>query len=46
MTEMAKRFGLEEKFTEGRTQKEWIRWGYEQTLAKRQAARSDQAPGL
>lgn len=34
MTEMAKRFGLEEKFTEGRTQKEWIRWGYEQTLAK------------
>ena len=34
MTEMAKRFGLKEKFTEGRTQKEWIRWGYEQTLAK------------
>lgn len=34
MTQMAKRFGLEDKFTEGRTQKEWIRWGYEQTVAK------------
>ena len=35
MTEMATRFGLEEKSTpKARTQKEWIRRGYEQTQAE------------
>ena len=34
MREMAKRFGVEDKYTEGRTYKEWLRWGYEQTLQK------------
>lgn len=34
MREMAKRFGVEDKYTEGRTYKEWLRWGYEQTLKK------------
>ena len=34
MSQMAKRFGIEEKYTEGRTQKDWIRWCYEQTLKK------------
>jgi anaerobic selenocysteine-containing dehydrogenase len=28
---IAKRFGLEEKFTEGRTQEQWVEWCYEQT---------------
>lgn len=32
--ELAKRFGVEEKFTEGRTQEEWIEWCYEQTKKK------------
>ena len=31
---MAKRFGIEEKYTEGRTQKDWVRWFDEQTLKK------------
>ena len=34
MREMAKRFGVEDKYTEGRTYNEWLRWGYEQTLQK------------
>ena len=34
MREMAKRFGVEDAYTEGRTYKEWLRWGYEETLKK------------
>ena len=34
MREMAKRFGVEEAYTEGRSYKEWLRWGYEETLKK------------
>ena len=34
MREMAKRFGVEDAYTEGRTYKEWLRWGYEKTLKK------------
>ena len=34
MSQKAKRFGIEEKYTEGRTPKDWVRWGYEQTLKK------------
>ena len=36
MREMAKRFGVEDAYTEGRTYKEWLRWGYEETLKKAQ----------
>jgi DmsA/YnfE family anaerobic dimethyl sulfoxide reductase A subunit len=32
--EIAKRFGIEDKFTEGRTQEQWIEWCYEQTRKK------------
>ena len=34
MSQTAKRFGIEEKYTEGRTKKDWVRWGDEQTLKK------------
>ncbi len=43
MTQMAKRFGIEDKYTEGRTQLEWIRWGYEAT-AKKAAGLGDFPP--
>ena len=43
MSQMAKRFGIEEKYTEGRTQKDWIRWCDEQTL-KKAGGRQDCAP--
>ncbi len=32
--EVAKRLGIEEKFTEGRTQSQWVEWCYEQTRKK------------
>lgn len=32
--ELAKRFGIEDKFTEGRTQMQWVEWIYEQTRKK------------
>ncbi len=35
MTELAKRFGVEEQFTEGRTLEDWVRWCYEETAKKR-----------
>jgi DmsA/YnfE family anaerobic dimethyl sulfoxide reductase A subunit len=31
---IAKRFGLEDKFTEGRSQEEWVEWCYEETRKK------------
>lgn len=31
---IAKRFGLEEKFTEGRTQAQWVEWCFEETRKK------------
>lgn len=31
---IAKRFGLEEKFTEGRTQEQWVEWCYNETRKK------------
>ena len=31
---IAQRLGLEEQFTEGRTQKEWVQWCYEETRKK------------
>ncbi|MCF0253574.1 MAG: dimethyl sulfoxide reductase subunit A, partial [Duodenibacillus sp.] len=31
---IAKELGIEEKYTEGRTQDEWVRWCYEQTRKK------------
>ena len=34
MREMAARFGVEDAYTEGRSYKEWLRWGYEETLKK------------
>ncbi|NMM22539.1 MAG: molybdopterin-dependent oxidoreductase [Phycicoccus sp.] len=34
-TEIAKRLGIEEKFTEGRTDEEWVRWMHEQTRLDR-----------
>ena len=30
----AKRFGIEDKYTEGRTQEDWVRWCYEETRKK------------
>ena len=32
--ELAKRFGVEDKFTEGRTQEQWVEWCYEETRKK------------
>jgi DmsA/YnfE family anaerobic dimethyl sulfoxide reductase A subunit len=32
--EIARRFGIEDKFTEGRTQFQWVEWCYEQTRRK------------
>lgn len=32
MSDLAKRLGLEQEFTEGRTQEEWLQWMYEQTV--------------
>jgi DmsA/YnfE family anaerobic dimethyl sulfoxide reductase A subunit len=32
--EIAKRFGIEEKFTEGRSQAQWVQWCYEETRKK------------
>lgn len=32
--ELAKRFGIEDKFTEGRTQLQWVQWVYEETRKK------------
>ena len=47
MREMAKRFGVEDKYTEGRTYKQWLRWGYEQTVKKAQAlADADKFPSF
>lgn len=34
MTELAKRMGVLEKFTEGRTQEEWVKWVYENFAKK------------
>lgn len=31
---LAQRFGLEQAFTEGRTQEQWVQWGYEETRKK------------
>ncbi|MCI1896340.1 MAG: molybdopterin-dependent oxidoreductase [Ancrocorticia sp.] len=33
-TEIAKRLGIEQKFTQGRTQEEWRQWLYDQTKAQ------------
>lgn len=33
-SQIAKRFGIEDKYTEGRTQEEWVRWCYEETRKK------------
>ena len=40
-TQIAKRFGIEEKFTEGRTQEQWVEWCYEQTRKKNPNALPD-----
>ncbi len=31
---IARRFGIEDKFTEGRTQEQWVQWCYEETRKK------------
>ena len=47
MREMAKRFGVEDAYTEGRTYAEWLRWGYEETLKKAKSlADADKFPSL
>ena len=33
-SQIAKRLGIEEKYTEGRTQEDWVRWCYEETRKK------------
>ena len=33
-TKLAKRFGIEVQYTEGRTQEDWVKWCYEKTRAK------------
>ena len=33
-SQIAKRFGIEDKYTEGRTQEDWVRWCYEETRKK------------
>ena len=33
-TGIAERFGIKDKYTEGRTQEEWVRWVYEKTREK------------
>ena len=40
-TQIAKRFGIEDKYTEGRTQEQWVRWCYEQTQKKHPDAMPD-----
>ena len=39
--QIAKRFGIEDKYTEGRTQEEWVRWCYEETRKKHPDAMPD-----
>lgn len=47
MREMAKRFGVEDAYTEGRTYAEWLRWGYEETLKKAKSlADADKFPSF
>ena len=40
-SQIAKRFGIEDKYTEGRSQEDWVRWCYEQTRAKHPDAMPD-----
>ena len=35
MTQLAKRFGIEQRYTEGRSLEDWVRWCYEQTRKAR-----------